>query len=219
LSPRARSTTTTSTTGTTRDHILLAATHVFHTLGAARATTKEIAQAAGLSEAALYRHFADKSELFLCVIGDHLARLIAALHDLPNRVGRRTVRANLEDIAEVALPFYDETAPMAAALLAEPDLLARHRAEMASKGNGGPQRSMEALAEYLRAEQRAGRVSPRADPAAAASLLLGACLLRAYLGRFKGQPHDPAADARFVKAVVRTLVCGLDAERIQPDPS
>ena len=49
---------------TTRDHILDAAAHVMHTLGMARTTTKEIAQAAGLSEAALYRHFADKAELF-----------------------------------------------------------------------------------------------------------------------------------------------------------
>ena len=89
---------------TTRDHILDSAARVMHTLGLARATTKEIASAAGLSEAALYRYFSDKAELFLCVIGERLPELVATLKDLPARVGKRTVRSNLEDVIRVALP-------------------------------------------------------------------------------------------------------------------
>ena len=57
----------------TRDQILDAAASVMHTLGLARTTTREIAQAAGLSEAALYRHFEDKAELFLSIY-DYIAR-------------------------------------------------------------------------------------------------------------------------------------------------
>src|SRR5258707_9188530 len=136
-----------------------------HTLGMARTTTREIAQAAGLSEAALYRHFADKAELFLCVIGERLPQLVATLHDLPARVGRRTVRSNLEDVARVALPFYDETAPMAASFFSEPELLARHQESLRLK-DSGPHRAIDALANYIRAEQNAGRVSLPADPEA-----------------------------------------------------
>ncbi|HEX4258089.1 MAG TPA: helix-turn-helix domain-containing protein, partial [Streptosporangiaceae bacterium] len=45
----------------TRDRILDAATHVMRTRGFARTTTKEIARAAGYSEATLYKHFQDKT--------------------------------------------------------------------------------------------------------------------------------------------------------------
>ena len=196
---------------TTREQILDAATHVMHTLGMARTTTKEIAQAAGLSEAALYRHFADKAELFLCVIGERLPQLVATLRDLPARVGRRTVRANLEDIARVALPFYDETAPMAAAMFSEPELLARHQAHLRGKA-AGPHHAIDLLANYIRAEQRDGRVTQRCDPEAAAALLVGACLGRAFLRRFTGDQDSPDADERFVKAIVRTLMNGLSPE-------
>jgi AcrR family transcriptional regulator len=193
---------------TTRDHILDAAAHVMHTLGMGRTTTREIAQAAGLSEAALYRHFADKAELFLCVIAERLPQLVATLKDLPARVGRRTVRANLEDVARVALPFYDETAPMAAALFSEPELLVRHQQQLRKK-DAGTNHAIDLLATYVRAEQRAGRVSQRVDPEAAASLLIGACLGRAFLRRFMGNHQGAESDERFVKGVVRTLMNGL----------
>ena len=193
---------------TTRDQILDAAASVIRAIGLGHSTTKEIASAAGLSEAALYRHFSDKAELFLCVVGERLPQMVAALDDLPGRVGHRSVRANLEDILRVALPFYDQTLPIATSLFAEPELLARHQARMRSK-NLGPHRALEQLAAYLRAEQRLGRVSQRADPEAAAGLLLGACLSRALMRRFLGQQEPPSADERFVKSAVRSLIDGL----------
>ena len=209
MSPRAK-----DNVQTTREQILDAAAHVMHTLGMARTTTKEIAQAAGLSEAALYRHFADKAELFLCVVGERLPLLVATLQDLPARVGRRTVRANLEDVARVALPFYDETAPMAASFFSEPELLARHQAHLRGKA-AGPHHAIEALAGYIRAEQHAGRITPRADPEAAAALVLGSCLGRAFLRRFTGDQDGPDADERFVKAIVRTLMNGLSPDELR----
>lgn len=195
---------------TTRDQILDAAASLIRDVGLRRTTTREIAMAAGLSEAALYRHFADRAELFLCVIGERLPELVAALQDLPGRAGQRSVKLNLEDIARLALQFYDQSLPMAVSLFAEPDLLARHQAKMRSK-NVGPHRAMEQLAVYVRAEQRLGRVSSRAEADAVASLLLGACLARALTRRFLGEQDPPAADERFVKTVVRTLIEGLIA--------
>jgi AcrR family transcriptional regulator len=193
---------------TTRDQILDAASSLIRNIGLGHTTTREIASAAGLSEAALYRHFSDKAELFLCVIGERLPELVAALQDLPARAGQRTVRANLEDIVRLALPFYDQTLPIAASLFAEPELLARHQAKMRAK-NAGPHRSVEQLATYIRAEQRLGRVSPRVDADAAAALLIGSCLGRSLMRRFLGEEDQPAADERFVKSVVRTLIEGL----------
>ncbi len=48
----------------TRQALMDAALAVFVERGFARATTREIARRAGLSEGTMYRHFTDKYELF-----------------------------------------------------------------------------------------------------------------------------------------------------------
>ena len=197
----------------TREQIIDATASVIRSIGLGRATTKEIAQAAGLSEAALYRYFTDKMDLFVCVMGERVPQFISALSDLPERVGHRTVRINLEDIAREALQFYDHTLPIATALFAEPDLLARHQEQLRSK-EVGPQRTIDMLGGYIRAEQRLMRLNQRADPDAAASLLLGACAGRALIRRFTGQLDSAEDDDRFVRQLVRTLLIGL-----APEPS
>jgi AcrR family transcriptional regulator len=193
---------------TTRDYILDSAVQVMHTLGLANTTTREIAQAAGLSEAALYKHFDDKTDLFLCVLRERLPDLFAALRELPNRVGQRTVRANLEDLTRVALAFYKDSAPFAASLFSRPELLARYQEHLRASG-GGPHRARDLLADYLRAEQRIGRVAPEANAQVAAMLLIGACLQRAFLGGFVGSAHSQQDDERFVKDVVRFVMRAL----------
>jgi AcrR family transcriptional regulator len=203
LIPRAR-----EPSVSTREQILDAANSVMHNLGLARTTTREIAQAAGLSEAALYRHFADKADLFLCMIGERVPQLVATLKDLPTHVGQRTVAINLEEVARIAIPFYDETLPIVASLFAEPELLARHQEQLRLK-NAGPQRATEQLAAYLRAEQRLGRVNPRAEPEMAAWLLLGACMGRALVRQFIGEMQSEDADRQFVEGIVRVLLVGL----------
>jgi AcrR family transcriptional regulator len=207
MSPRPRG------AGTeTREQILDAAVSVMQHVGLARTTTKEIAHAAGLSEAALYRHFTDKAELFLCMIGERVPQLALALQDLPARVGRRTVRANLEDIVRLALPFYEQAVPVASALFAEPELLVRHQQRLREK-NVGPHRAIEHLAGYIRAEQRAGRVGRRVDPESAAWLVLGPCIGRTLVGRFMGDAPDAQADERFIKSLLHTLMLALAADK------
>ncbi len=177
-------------------------------LGLGRATTREIAQAAGLSEAALYRYFSDKSDLFLSVISERVPVLLATLQDLPGQVGKRTVRENLEEIARAALPFYEHTIPVATALFSEPELLARHQERLRSR-QAGPQRTLELLASYVRGEQRLGRIRPRMDADAVASLLLGACLGRAMVRAFTGDASSADADEQFARDIVAVLLKGL----------
>ena len=57
---------------TTRDRILDAAATVMREKGIAKATTKEIARAAGYSEALLYKHFADKQEIYMGVLRERV---------------------------------------------------------------------------------------------------------------------------------------------------
>lgn len=193
---------------TTRDRIIDAAAEVMRAQGLAKATTKEIARAAGLSEAALYKHFAGKDDLFLHVLHERLPPFIGLLKDLPQRVGRGTVEGNLAELARLALRFYGETAPLSASLFSEPELLDRHR-EALLEGGKGPQRGLDLVAGYLRDERALGRVGPTADVDAVAALLLGACFERAFLRAYLGPSVLTNDDDGFAASIAGALGIAL----------
>ncbi|NSC23324.1 TetR/AcrR family transcriptional regulator [Streptomyces albus subsp. chlorinus] len=192
----------------TRERILDAAHHLLRTLGLARTTTKEIAREAGCSEAALYKHFSGKEEIFVRVLFDRLPRLNPLLSELARDPGDRGLERNLLQVTEHAALFYEQSVPIAAALFAEPALKRRHFEGVRELG-AGPRTPLRALAAYLRHEQARGAVRADADVDAAAALLLGACSQRAFLYDFAGgeRPEQPL-DA-FVRGLVRTLLHGL----------
>lgn len=193
----------------TRDRILDAAAHVMHVRGLARATTKEIAKEAGYSEAALYKHFRDKTDLFLGVLNERVpSNLTAVLAKLDERAGTGRVVENLEELARTALLFYGEMFPIAASLFSEPALLVAHREALAER-NSGPHTVLVAVASYLEAERVAGGIGGDVDPRAAASLLLGACFQHAFFSNFAGEAPDEDAADEVASSLVRTLVNGL----------
>jgi AcrR family transcriptional regulator len=89
----------------TRERIVDAAAEVIERLGLARATTREIARAAGYSEATSYKHFRDKGELVLEVVSERLPQFVAALKRLLEHPGEGTVEGNLADLAAEAVAF------------------------------------------------------------------------------------------------------------------
>jgi AcrR family transcriptional regulator len=188
----------------TRELIIDAARAVMLNKGLVRATTKEIARAAGLSEGTLYNHFANKEELFLCTLNELPSGFVSLMRGLWERAGTETVQAVLEQVARSALDFYSEAIPMGASFFADPELLARHR-ELLQQRGAGPQRANEAVAAYLRAEQGLGRVHGDADPDAVAYMLLGALYQYVYWRQFLGQPPQPQADSQFVESLLSTL--------------
>ncbi|MER7725538.1 helix-turn-helix domain-containing protein [Streptomyces sp. NPDC096323] len=193
-----------------RARILDAAHRLMLTIGLARATTKEIAKAAGCSEAALYKHFASKEELFVAVLKERLPEIGGVLKRLMTDPGEgeHTVEQNLTEIAREATLFYEQSFPIAASLYAEPKLKERHDAAMRELGTG-PHVPIRGVDAYLRAEQAAGRVRAGVDTYAAASLLLGACAQRAfaYHATETGGPPQPL-DA-FAASIARMLWSGL----------
>ncbi|MFI6728233.1 TetR/AcrR family transcriptional regulator [Streptomyces atratus] len=195
-----------------RVRIIDAAHQLMLTIGLARATTKEIARAAGCSEAALYKHFPSKEELFVAVLKERLPRLNPLLKRLiaPPGVGERTVEQNLTEIARQAALFYEQSFPIAASLYAEPRLKERHNAAMRELGTG-PHMPIRGLDAYLRSEQAAGRVRVDADTYAAASLLLGACAQRAFAYEATEGGGPPQSLDVFAASVARTLMRGLGA--------
>lgn len=188
-----------------RDRILDAAARVLREKGLARATTKEIARAAGYSEAMLYKYFADKHEIFLGVLRERVRA-----PDAPGGLaGTDTVRANLARITAGLIRFYLQTFPMAASIFGTPDLLAGWRDGMAARGAGplGPQLMVE---RYLREEIALGRVDAGVDVPAVAILLCGAALQQAFLACFDGRDGVPDTEALTARLVAALALRGHD---------
>jgi AcrR family transcriptional regulator len=189
----------------TRDDILAAAARIMRTEGYARATTKEIARAAGYSEAALYKHFQDKAEIFLRVLEEQLPSLAQLLKRLGSRAGTGDVRADLEAVAVTAVEFYTDSFPIAVSLYSSRELLAAHRERVRELG-AGPRVPEEMLARHLAEAQRLGRLAPSADPLAMARLLLGACFQQAFLADFTGERLDAEQLADLARGLVTTVL-------------
>ncbi|MDA0564731.1 TetR/AcrR family transcriptional regulator [Streptomonospora sp. S1-112] len=189
----------------TRERILDAAAEVLRTRGVLHATTKELAQAAGVSEPTLYKYFGDKERLLLAVLQER----VPGLSRVAVRPGEGGVEENLAELAHAALDFYQRSIPMLGALLADPRRMAAHRAAMGRHG-GGPEKAVAGFAGYLRAERDLGRVSADADPDASAALLVGACFQEAFLRYYAHGPDaEPAPRSRaeaLARAVARPLL-------------
>jgi len=95
--------------GERRLQIVLVAMRLFSRRGFRGTTTKEIAAAAGVSEAMVFRHFATKSELYSAIL-DHKACLQDSMDPLQKvaaAIERRDDRAVFEGIALDALEKHD----------------------------------------------------------------------------------------------------------------
>ncbi|HEY3471534.1 MAG TPA: TetR/AcrR family transcriptional regulator [Amycolatopsis sp.] len=173
-----------------REEIVAAAAKVMREQGYAHATTKVIAKTAGYSEAMLYKHFRDKTDLFLSVMGEELPALGAVLGELTADPGRAPLRDNVVRVARLGLAFYLEGFPIAVSVFSSRELLRSHRERL---GGHGPRGLLDGVTKYLRAEQALGRVRTDADVEAAAALLLGACFQQAFLATFEeSEPADLA---------------------------
>jgi AcrR family transcriptional regulator len=190
----------------TRDVILDAAATVMAERGLANVTTRQIAQAAGFTEAALYKHFTNKADLLVAVMRERSSGFTLLAQALNGKAGTGTLVDNLTAVARAAIAFYGEGFPMLASMFADPATLAAHKEELRSQG-AGPHKANEAVAAYLRAEQDRGRLRPEADVTAAAGLLLGACFQYAFLSHMSlpaGRDDDEAA-ASFARALLHQL--------------
>lgn len=192
-----------------RDRILDGAAEVMRRRGLARSTTKEIAKAAGLSEAMLYKLFQDKVDIFLAVLTERLPQ-VAVVSDGPDTHVGRDLPASIRRLASELVSFYRESFPIAASVFSDPELLARHREQLRERETG-PQVTVEAVTDYLSAEQKAGRISPAARPRTVAELLVGACLHRAFLISFADEPATAGDIERFaadISDAVEPLLAG-----------
>jgi AcrR family transcriptional regulator len=187
----------------TRARLLEATLAVAGEVGYARASTRAIAERAGVSEGTIYRHFADKTELFFAAALEPSGDLLDWAASLPGRAGTATVEDNLETWMLRLAELEQRVLPLEVAIRADPELARLRRAAMESAiALPGPPG---ALGEYLAAEQRLGRVAADVDPAQASIVLLAALFGIAFMD------EGPSLGSRTdrVRSVVRLLARGM----------
>ena len=138
-----------------RSQILAVAVSLFSQRGFRGTTTKEIAQAAGVSEAMVFRHFATKEELYAAIL-DHKA----CSHDMfdpavmaAEAIKRKDDRAVFESLALGALNHHEKD-PEFQRLLLHSALEKHQLAEMFF--NEFVRRVYDFLGAYIRERQREG---------------------------------------------------------------
>jgi AcrR family transcriptional regulator len=189
-----------------RERILDAAATVMREKGVANTTTKAIAAAAGYSEAMLYKHFADKQELFLLLLKERLPGVRPRLA----APGWGDLAVNLAEIVEQLMDYYADLFPMSVSIFSSPELLVQHREGIARHGGYGPIGPVRMLANYLDAEREAGRIRPDADTDAAARLLVGVAFHQGFLAAYEGSTSVKQA-SNLAAAAVATILPGLVA--------
>lgn len=201
-----------------REQIVDAAERVIQDRGLAAATTRAIAEEAGCAEGSIYRHFADKHEVFLEVVKRRFPHFLDTIASLPDRAGTGSVRRNLEEAALASIQFYRAILPMVTGVMSNHELM-EHQRRHFRQSNSGPMRAIGCVCSYVRLEQRLGRISDRVTPEQVSRTILGSCFFQAYLEVVLQQEAGAGSDEQFVRDLVRTLFEGLKPRRAAVGPA
>ncbi len=167
-----------------REQILSAAAQVFSKTGYSRATTKQIASAAGISEGLVYTYFQSKAELLVAMLNQLTRSSSAALPgdaSLPTMVTAQVSQTLTRPRVDNAM-----FAAVIAEVLVNPELRQSYREQRVSA-------SMDQFKDFLRSRVAAGEIPQQdVDTAARAcfALTLGLGILR-IIGDPLLQPDHP----------------------------
>lgn len=192
---------------TTRARLIEATVAVVRDMGYAHASTRAIAEAAGVAEGTIYRHFPDKAALFFAAALESDAAVMDWVAGLPDRAGSGTVEGNLVEVLARLAELRDRVIPLELAIASDPELTAQRRRAAAS--TAGPPGPPVAITTYLAAEQRLGRVRADVDPATAAVVILATLFALGITSWGAGTPLDRER----IAAAVGLFVRGLEPRR------
>jgi AcrR family transcriptional regulator len=177
----------------TRDRLLAAAAATIEDGGYAAASVAAIAERAGVSAGALYRHFPSKAELFVEVFRTHAQRELAAMHAAGERA--TTFSARLAAVVETYATTALANRRLAWALVYEPvdplvdaERLVHRRLYR------------DQMAELLRLGMDAGEIPAADDPELLAAVVVGG-IAEALSG-----PLSPVSEEADRQHVVSTIV-------------
>ena len=144
----------------TRERILDTAARVFAENGYARATTRALATAAGITEVTLFRHFGSKENLFAAMVEHYGGQAVVAVLEA-QLTG--DYRADLLRIGQLFLGILLERREIVRLMLCE----AGHFPELARTLSQNPRLMRQMLARYLQQQIDQGRIRPLNVEAAA----------------------------------------------------
>lgn len=184
----------------TSEKMLAAAREVFLRHGVF-GSTKEIAKRAGVSEAALFKRFSTKAQLFMAAMAPPTPGIETIIADAR---AAKSAQSGLQVLSEGVLDYFRVAIPMILPLASHP-----------SFGTGLPKNFetsaatdlIQAVAHFLREEQSRKRLRAQ-DPLAAAAMLVAA-LHSIALFEIMGF-HDGATPKAGVRALVDALWHGLE---------
>ena len=164
-----------------RQRVLEAAVQVVREAGVANATTREIAQAAGVSEGTIFNHFPTKADLLRAVFTEGLDNpLPAAMQRLWTQIGSGEVRSNLAALVPAAVRFYTEVLPLSGVQFVSSRDMQRTK-DQVDEQQFGPIVGHQMLVRYLDVEQRLDRLSGNVDIPMVVTAFFGACQQYAFL--------------------------------------
>lgn len=178
--------------------LLEAARRVFLEKGF-RASTREIARRAGVSEGVIFQRFTTKEDLFFAAMIPPSADLHQLLHH-PRFKGR----ALLEKIVLSMIDYFRATLPVLIPLMSHPSFRFE---EFAARHPDSPMVTLRrGLVEFVVEERRAGRIGA-VDPGSAALLLWSTAQTVAFAEQLGA--HGGRFDPRTIQAAVQCLWDGL----------
>ena len=191
----------------TRARLIAATKHVVRDVGYAHATTKAIAEAAGVAEGTIYRHFPDKIALFFATALSGNQAIIEELAKLPELAGVATVEENLEQALTRLLVLRQDLLPLELALHSDPELARRRQAMDAPEIVPGLLSPPEAISRYIEAEARLGRVRADVDSRQVSLILLSALFGLMVVPETNPSSAHPASEQ--IGPLVRLLLNGI----------
>ncbi|MFK4067201.1 TetR/AcrR family transcriptional regulator [Streptomyces sp. NPDC029674] len=153
-----------------RERLFGAAERIVARDGAAALTSRAVTAEADCAKGVLHTHFGGVDAFVAELVLDRFARTAAAAQELPGRAGQDTVAANLTD---VALGLLDSLDPGVVGLAMTSNATSQRIRDALAQGAPGFAAIQEALAAYLDAELRLGRLPAGTDTATTALALVG----------------------------------------------
>jgi AcrR family transcriptional regulator len=190
----------------TKAKILEAAAQLLRDKGISWTTTREIARAAGLSDAAIYSHFKSRGDLLNALIPASLVDYRGSADAFLKRVGKGTIKGNLKFLMNLARDFYTEASPKIALILVEPELFndPGNRPISHAKTN----KAETFMADYIRAEQRMGRINEEADAAAIGAIIIATAFYEGFTAGLMGTAFT-ALRPSSAESIIDALIVGL----------
>ncbi|MFE3293169.1 TetR/AcrR family transcriptional regulator [Rhodococcus sp. NPDC059234] len=188
-----------------REHLIAAAERLIARRGTAGLTVRDIAREAEVADGVLYNHFANKEELLGLGLAARVRAVEAGLGGAVPTAGDGTVAENLRTLVRRGFALHRAILPAFVGALTQPKVLSAYASHETDEP---PLRAL--LADYLRGEQRIGRVDAAADVDAAVTMISGAWHDLVLRGLLSGEPpaSEEPVDSQ-VDAMVDTVLRGI----------